>query len=371
MDNASEPSTTCGKIYATSIVIAYAVLNASSGMLSFIGYSVIIYIIFRGGRRKLARVYNRLLLALSFIGLLNSVALALSFLPAPKDLECSIGIGNISTCTFQGFLLQFSLAIPAYTAMLSIYYLIVIIYNVPEDKIAKRFEPFMHFFAVVPTLSGGIFAAAKKLFLSHAAHCWISQNACEGDCTKNKYGDGLWLVVASMAWGIFNTIVIVVCSLLIYCKVRRRAVAVRKYLGQSKQDGMDENRRRNKVDDAVNQSSKQAILYAVGHILTYCWTVTSIVFGDVQYDGALYLLNATFLPLQGFWIFLVFTYPRFLYLRKHHKLSVVSTFKAILFAGRDENEELEQTCGNVQEKVSFPLPSLAIESRMPHNKTLV
>ena len=44
-------------------------------------------------------------------------------------------MGTTRTCEVQGFFLQLGLAIPMYNALLSIFFLLVIRYGVPEKRI--------------------------------------------------------------------------------------------------------------------------------------------------------------------------------------------------------------------------------------------
>jgi hypothetical protein len=116
------------------------------------------------GRVGLARLQNRLLVCMSIFDLLGSLGQALSTAPIPRGSNCAYGaIGNKGTCTAQGILVQLGLIVPCYNAMLSIYYLAVIKYNVSDETLVKYELP-MHIMSIAPSLSVIIIACWKDYF---------------------------------------------------------------------------------------------------------------------------------------------------------------------------------------------------------------
>lgn len=143
--------------------IALALVPKFTSILSILGSSWVIVEVLTE-REKRHSVYHRLLCAMSIYDVLESVWNFCSTWPIPAG---PLGIwgasGNTQTCTAQGFFLQLGLAIPMYNASLSIYYLLVIRYNVPDDKLWKRVEPTMH--AASFLFAGGTAFAAIGLKL--------------------------------------------------------------------------------------------------------------------------------------------------------------------------------------------------------------
>ena len=140
----------------------YFCITLMSSSLSFIGSSAIVYIILKDWQTKLIRVHNRLILGISIIDLLHSIALGFSFIPSPRINDCSFGFGNELTCTTQGFFLVLGLAVPSYNTMLSLYYTATIVYSISEESIAQKYEPFMHLYAFLPSLAGASIGAIKN-----------------------------------------------------------------------------------------------------------------------------------------------------------------------------------------------------------------
>ena len=104
---------------------------------------------------------NRLLLGMSAIDILSSTAAGFSFIPTPQETRCSVGMGNLSTCALQGFFTQLGFAVPGYSAMLSIYFLMTIRYGMDTETLTKKYEPFMRVFALAPPLTTTIIGVAK------------------------------------------------------------------------------------------------------------------------------------------------------------------------------------------------------------------
>lgn len=146
-------------------------------------------------QKKKYHPYHRLLLAMSFYDILESVWNFGSTWPLPSDTETGAAsffrpMGNTQTCSAQGFFLQISVAVPIYNAFLSLYYLLVINYRMTDTRIKKWVEPSMHAFAFLWGF-GTAFAAAVMGYMNNAnLWCWIAPypTGCLGsddiECTR-------------------------------------------------------------------------------------------------------------------------------------------------------------------------------------------
>jgi hypothetical protein len=106
------------------------------------------------GRKKISSTHNRLLLCMSGVDILNSAALAVS---ASAHNEAQ---GNKATCTAQGFFITLGFAVPLYNAMICLYYMAIIRFNLKDDVISTRYEPWMHTVALMLPLTFAIAAAS-------------------------------------------------------------------------------------------------------------------------------------------------------------------------------------------------------------------
>lgn len=142
-----------------------AIVPKFSASLSIMGSSCIIAECLWRDQRKLGRVYHRLLLTMSIYDVIESAWNFCSTWPIPRGTEgVAFAAGNVTTCTIQGFILEFGLAIPILNMCLSIYYLLVIKYSWSENKIRKRAEPWFHGVSLSVALSFAIAGIPMKLY---------------------------------------------------------------------------------------------------------------------------------------------------------------------------------------------------------------
>lgn len=115
-------------------------------------------------RPKRNHPYHRLLFAMSFYDVLESVWNFGSSWPIPKGTEnIAWARGTTGTCSAQGFFLQFSVAVPIYNAMLSLYYVLVIKYRFKDEVLRRRVEPTMHAVAFTWAFGTAFYSAITGL----------------------------------------------------------------------------------------------------------------------------------------------------------------------------------------------------------------
>ena len=316
------------------VVIAFMCICGVSGFISMVGSSLIIYIQLSNAKEKLRKLQNRFLLSMSIIDIFYSIAFALSVVPIPRG-ECSFGFGNMWTCTVQGFFIQFGLSVSGYVAMLSLSCFLSIVRNISNEMISQKFELYMHAFAILPMLGVAIGGAAKKLFFSYSGHCWIERRECKEDCAGvggglKAYGEGEWVVIATMVWVLVTTTIIFICMVAVVREIKNRPQRKKGYHSPSQTQ--------NDVDVVANDATKQVLLYIFAYTVTYIWSFIDVVSGTEGNDF-MYIMSAIFLPLQGFWNFLVYIRPRYLAIhREREELSFISVLKVVIFGDKDEND---------------------------------
>jgi len=275
-------------------MIAYLCMQMFSGLLSLIGSSLLIYLTIKN---SLTRLHNRLIFCMSFIDILSSLAWTFSTIPTPRDLTCTIGYGNLSTCTAQGFVLQLGNAVPTYNAMLSIYFLLVIRYGLSEANINKKYEILMHSLALIPSLGLAIAGASMDLYFSDMSPCWVY------DDRSKVIQEGQWLVTATLAQGLISAFILFYCMIKIYTTMRFAAL---QYTGSTTT--------LSGIEISAREAGYQAFLYCLAYTVTYSWIVVSIIAQILHTNRfnspSLYFLTGIFLPLQGFWNLLAYTRPR-------------------------------------------------------------
>jgi hypothetical protein len=142
---------------------------------------------------------------MSFYDVLESLSSFFSTWAIPKGSPNIIwAYGNDATCTIQGFMLQLTLAVPLYNAMLSIYYVLVINYRYTDAKLRRFAEPMMHFFCFAWPFGTGMYSILTKQINNANLWCWLAPlpagclnsweygTAEEGNPNPCIRGDNIW-----------------------------------------------------------------------------------------------------------------------------------------------------------------------------------
>jgi len=126
-------------------------------------------------KAKRHSAYNRLLLGMSIVDVMSSIAYMFGTAPmTPGEGEMAWASGTITTCTVQGFFIQLGLSAQLYHVCLSVYYLLIVKFEVTADRIEKYFEPIMHITVLFFGLSTGFASIALELINNAALWCWIA-----------------------------------------------------------------------------------------------------------------------------------------------------------------------------------------------------
>ena len=160
-----------------------------------------------GRNSKRQHPYHRLLFMMSLYDVLESVWNFTSTWPIPKGTEGVVwASGTTGTCSAQGYFLTLSVAVPIYNAMLSLYYVLVIIYKYPDQRLRVWVEPAMHLIAGGWAFGTATVSAGMGLINNANLWCWIApypqgcldswRYGSEGNCER---GDNAWIY----RWGFY------------------------------------------------------------------------------------------------------------------------------------------------------------------------
>ena len=148
-----------------------------TGSLSTLSSSLIIFMFCSDREFKLKdKPNNRILLSMSIIDVLQSIAYALHTIPLPASSGVYHAAGNRYTCAIQGFFVQLGFAVPAYNASLCLWYLMVIKYNMHPQDFAKRVEPYCHAWSICVPLCSACLIAGLDHFSERGYMCWIGKD---------------------------------------------------------------------------------------------------------------------------------------------------------------------------------------------------
>ena len=127
-----------------AVAIAIFWIRCFTAILSVLGSSTIVFMIFIDRKRKLFRPKHRFMLSMSIIDILQSTAIAFSALPQRRETGKCGAYGNRSTCAVQRFFIILGIAMPLYSTSLNLYYLLTIRYNFNQLQFSSKIEPFLH-----------------------------------------------------------------------------------------------------------------------------------------------------------------------------------------------------------------------------------
>lgn len=213
--------------------IALAVVPKVSSVLSIFGSTFILLECFYFDRKRLERVYNRLLCSMAVLDIMESVWNFASTWPIPKNSNPSVAfaLGNNAICNTQGFFLQLGLTIPVLNACLSLYYLLVIRYSWSEARIRRVIEPWFYAVSISIGLGTSIAGIFLNLYHSSGLWCWIAKPPESVDAEKNNYQFYRYAFYFIPLFCCF-LLILVNMGMLIYT-VKRLESASKKYLASS------------------------------------------------------------------------------------------------------------------------------------------
>mmetsp|Transcript_1280 Transcript_1280/g.3094 ORF Transcript_1280/g.3094 Transcript_1280/m.3094 type:complete len:450 (-) Transcript_1280:111-1460(-) len=171
-------------MFSTTQQIILVLTAGVSALLSMIGSTAILTLIIKDFRNKFGQVKFRFLFGLSLGDFLNSIAYLFWSLPWPSDTPDVWGaMGNDTTCSVQGFLLQFCMIGTFYNGALGHYYYKSICKQTTDDGYAG-YELVWHIVAIsIPCFSGLVSVAMESYNYSYAMGCFFAPHPIE--CAYN------------------------------------------------------------------------------------------------------------------------------------------------------------------------------------------
>jgi len=294
------------------------VLTRISASVSTCGSGLIIFIIISRWKKKRAMnsTRDRVLFFMSLLDFLSSISHVLDVTAIPSDSYGIIGaIGNQATCSAQGFFIQMGFGVPLYNCMICFYALLIIRFNMSDNLIATRIEPFMHLIALGFAFVTASIGAYLQLYNSNGSFCWIEPYPMYCDdivnvkCLRGENARLFQWMFAGITL-ILSWLIITITTAYIFFYVRQNRRTMQRRYGRT----------------SVNTNQhievgKQAILYVFAFAITFSWPMAITILRNTG-DGVPFWLNALqsfFFPLQGFWNVVIFLRPTFNQISHQHK----------------------------------------------------
>jgi hypothetical protein len=350
--------------------ISFAI-RAVTGSISCIASTTIAFVILKMPH-GLSSSYRRILLCLSIADVIQSISIILGPFAVPQDTPDSIwAIGNTTSCTTQGFLLNIaSAATPAYTFGLSIYFLLRVKYGMSREDFAKVVEWKWHTVTLLWNLVGQSYALfTKSINASRAGSlCSINVLPLLCDLDPEQYGECIRGENALLIKNIVIYIPVLVCFL--GMGISLGILTWHVFAQESKKhskDSVQEEEHENADDTICVYTSKkhisnngslenplsmartyrkemltQSCLYLSGYLFTYTFIFMNQFFNIVGRplpDWSHMAISLTW-PLGGFINILIYTRPKIAILRiRQPQLSWIKAFRTIILAGAEVPDE--------------------------------
>ena len=313
------------------VIIATSI---TSGVISTVCSTMIIIVLLRERKKK---TFHRLLFGMSFMDIIFSLSYCLSSIPAPIGTPgAEFAYGNTSFCSLQGFMnyIGYSCFV-LYDAMLSIYFVLVIIHNINITTIQRKVEPYFHSITLVYSLSSGLFLWATNNFNFSGNVCSIAP--LPRDCITNSIVECVhgklaykyrWFLVFVPL--LFSFITIIFCMSYLIYSVRRQFNRSRRYQFNTPQTLQTTTVIAPELD---KETTTQALLYIFGFFITYFFQGTYQIIKQEMEKEILWLevLGLTLLPLQGLFNFLIFLTPRVKAIcRRNQEMSYFRAFLVVI-----------------------------------------
>jgi hypothetical protein len=310
------PTTTTTLTDGQEVVLS--MLLVVSGVLSILGSSTIIYKVAKN--RDKAKSYERLMFGLSTCDIIGGVGYALTPFLLPRTTSHRVwALGTEASCSFLGFLTQFTFSGLWYNCMLSFYYLLTVRFGVKRSVFAARYEFWMHLATIGFNVLTASFGYAVGMYgeLGLNLGCWISSypRGCEYDdsCLGTYFGWGMAGLPA-----LFTMFAIPINNVIIYCHVRQTLHPLNI---EMEDQGVPEDLLR---QARIREVSSQGFLYVGGFMLCFLPAfIVRILEGEPVLLSAddepqffwLLALNNFLLPLQGLFNMLIYSRPNYVRVR--------------------------------------------------------
>jgi hypothetical protein len=299
MSNNTTITSTCVK-FNDQMNLAVAITPKFSATLSMLGVSVIIFRFFR--LKPAARnTYQRLLVAMSFMNFFGSLGFFIGQWSFPTPITAPPG----SLCIWQGWDLQINSAVFWYNGCLATNFLLRIKYEYHEHDVL-RLEPAFHLVAWLYPVVTSFIALGFGMYGPAGPWCWITTSF---DWARWAFFYvGLWTIM------IYTTIVMIVIAK----KVQESDRRTRANLSLGGGTGNAKSRRYSKTREV----SLQAIFYVLSFLLTWVFGTANRIQNAIDPTCpifALVWLHSLFVPLQGFFNFLVYLFPRYMTARRERR----------------------------------------------------
>lgn len=308
-----------------------------TGFISLICSSLVAYSILRSEKKR-ARLYHRLVLAISLADLSNSIWFGLSSWPIPVESGLLYASGNQMTCTVQGFFIQCGISVSLLNSSLAVYYLLILKYEWKEKEI-RAYQNLMYVAPFLWAVGTAIIGLPMKLYNNANLWCWIASypSGCSGDtCIRGQQADICrWVFFYLPLWGTIVLVTYSQVSVLLHIKriLERMNVDVSSTNNENSSeesgeiDPKDSEKRKLTKEQRISENRRhtkeiatQCFLYSGSFYLTW-FALTAVRIQqvtEVEVGFPIIAMAAFLTPSQGLPNLFIYIYPNYTQEREEH-----------------------------------------------------
>ena len=291
--------------------IAVAISIRISSFISMSASGYIIYQVFHSDKREamLKTLYHRIILTISALDIISSLALFMGTWPIPKDIVHDDWIwGNIgtqTTCSIQGYFIQGSLlSVALSTTFLCIYFMLLIRYNWSERRLKK--VEYMMRFGICLMFAMCLIPLFNDAYNPTPAVCCVESypigcdKSDEYGCIRGENAKHFRFTLFTIPVVIFMITIVVTMSLL-YASVKKQEQAAAGY-------------RSSRSTQSYSRTSRRVFVKVVWFIGSFCFIWIPTLFIIQKPTGGcyfwLYLTSSIVIPLQGLFNAIIYNYEK-------------------------------------------------------------
>lgn len=375
-----------------------AIIRGSMAIVSLIASSMLIRMIMTS-KQRLTTTYHRLMLGMTTGDILLSAAFGTFQVMTPKDMNYLVwnARGNAATCDLSGFVAVTGvMLIWFYSCSLNLYFLFKVKYNISDEVIRNKIEPFLHGVPILMALIWSSFQLVNKNYndnglgicanqLTYAPpHCVGYQDGeiREGFTVPCGRGDNERAVYLVITIFLFIPPVVIGASLaMLYRTVSKQEKKMSRYGESSLEVSSSSNNTKTKSNSRA--ILHRAAAYSFSYTMAFVWPIIMNILdlAQVEWKGTKpglilgYLWNI--LSLEGFFNLLIFIHPRVVTAKRNKgsNLSWCGAFASVLWLGISGRETKQLQTKTFRRSITtlfrFDLrrcesPDIKIEG--PHNE---
>ena len=361
----------------------FAILRSTSAIVSTISSFFLIRMVF-GTRQRASTTYHRLILGMAIGDILFSLPLATFQVMSPSEMSYYVwgARGNQATCTLNGLLVGFGLAMTIfYNCSLNVYYVFAVRYNRGDIFIKKKVEPLLHGFPLLLALVRSVTILIQESYNdAGAGNCNSSPEYYPPHCIGYEDGEvrpgftipcgrgngKSFTYYSGLVYGFTAPIIVIVSMIIIYRAVSKQEKRMARFGEGSLRQPVDSSRtasssrsnarslissirssitsRNNSTRNTQNSRAvlHKAFAYTMAFFLAWGWPIGSNIMklAGVKVPIPYLYFSVILQPLAGLYNLYIFIHPKVMAMRSRSSVSWCKAVGVVVWSGLSIHEML-------------------------------